>query len=160
MYTMSTQHFCHFLKAREEKRKTVQTIKERCLFCRAKLSRYNPEDTCAPCQERIRDRELGREGRKLIEEEGAEIVFRFKKAMSGGIATLWRECRGICRGGGETIFGEIRPREKTIRIEKTYAISSNGKCGKCGGEICLFNDLVPAYARDFRVVIPRSVIKG
>lgn len=156
---MATQHFCQFLKQRGSRRNVTGNVNQQrsCMACDTRLSRYNGEDTCFSCQEKLRDRWLGEEGKLAIVEEGrdTEINFSGKNLQRGREVqiTLWRECRDICKGNGQTVFGVVDPIARIIRLEQTKTISHDGKCGACGGEVRLFRNLVPRWAENFRVRI-------
>lgn len=154
---MATQHFCLFLKKRGIKNPHREVRNDTCIFCPTKLSRHNDGEACFSCQEKLRDRWLGEEGKLAIVEEGKNIEIDFPEKniqqREGTQVTLWRECRGVCGGNGQTVFGVIDPIARIIRLERTRAISHDGTCGACGGEITLSRDVTPRWAEDFSVLI-------
>lgn len=151
----NTQHFCRFLKTREAKKVLARTAKTRktCLFCNTIISSYNGDAACFSCQDKLRNRELSREEQLAVLAEGQTIKFKERLKDYKIQATFYRECEGICAGNGQTIFGEIIPKKNMIVLGKTKSISVEGKCGNCGGKIRIFRDLMPDWAKSFRVVL-------
>ena len=155
---MATQHFCQFLKQGAGHSPPPSVRRNSCVLCSTRLSRYNGEDACFSCQEKLRDGRLEADAKLAIAEEGEDIKAvssYFVTKPSGEIATFYRECMGVCRGDGQTIFGEVDARTKTITLEKIKAVSSDGKCGNCGGAVQLRRDLVPQWAGNYRILPPR-----